>query len=122
MKKNQAQSTGRGGKRLGAGRKPGVQNKVNALAKVQALAGGESPLEYMLGIMRDTRKSAKVRAEMAKSAAPYVHPRLAATEFSGNPEAPVLLNVQTEGERPLTEEELIAECERRGLPTKIFQD
>jgi hypothetical protein len=41
-------------------------------------ASGEAPLDYMLQIMRDKNAPAARRDEMAKAAAPYVHPRLAA--------------------------------------------
>lgn len=35
------------------------------------------PLEYLLSIMRDSKKRWPVRFEAAKAAAPYLHPRLA---------------------------------------------
>lgn len=67
------------------------------------------------------RRSTDVRMEMAKAATPYMHPRLQAMEYSGNPEAPVRVNVQSTGKEKLTHEELMAECEKFGLPTRIFQ-
>jgi len=37
----------------------------------------------MLRVMRDRNASADRRDEMAKAAAPYVHPKLSAVEFNG---------------------------------------
>ena len=38
--------------------------------------GGEMPLDFMLRVMRDFKIDAHMRADMAKSAANYCHPRL----------------------------------------------
>lgn len=66
----------RGGKRPGAGRKKGAKTtKVQEIAAA-ATAAGETPLEYMLRVMR-TSNDDKRRDAMASAAAPYVHPRLA---------------------------------------------
>lgn len=40
-------------------------------------ANGMSPLEYMLKVMRDTKADRGRRDDMAKAAAPYIHPKLA---------------------------------------------
>ena len=48
------------------------------------VASGQSPLEYMLGVMRDAGADQKRRDMMAMGAAPFVHPRLAAVEMSGD--------------------------------------
>lgn len=79
----------RGGARDGAGRKPGAQNRINAEVKAKALAGGITPLEYMLSVMRDDKAETSRRDEMAKAAAPYCHPRLAATELTGPDGGPI---------------------------------
>jgi hypothetical protein len=50
--------------------------------KVAIAASGETPLEYMLRVMRDTKADTHRRDEMAKAAAPYIHPRLASIEQS----------------------------------------
>ena len=42
----------------------------------------ELPLQYMLRVMRDPHEADERRDEMAKSAAPYVHPKLAAVAFA----------------------------------------
>lgn len=74
----------RGGKRNGAGRKPGSINKAAKEAREKAAATGELPLDYMLRIMRDDETEKARRDHMAAASAPYVHPRLAAVEHSGD--------------------------------------
>ena len=72
----------RGGKRPGAGRKKGIVSKVRLAVQERAkIAGteGETPLEYMLRVMR-TSEDVKRRDAMAIAAAPFVHPRLASIE------------------------------------------
>lgn len=49
----------------------------------EALKSGLTPLEYMLGILRDETADPKDRFAAAKECAPYVHPRLAAVEHTG---------------------------------------
>jgi hypothetical protein len=41
---------------------------------------GETPLDYMLRVMRDPTIEHARRDDMAKAAAPYVHPKLATTD------------------------------------------
>lgn len=74
----------RGGARQGAGRHKGGANKLNDAARTKALAGGLTPLDYLLALLRDEDKPQEVRIDAAKAAAPYVHARLAAVELSGN--------------------------------------
>lgn len=76
------------GKKTG-GRQKGIPNKApskaalaQAVAKV-AVGEGISPLEYMLGIMRDPLANPERRDDMAKAAAPYLHAKLASVEHSG---------------------------------------
>ena len=99
---------GHGGKRQGAGRKKGVPNKATALRQQRIRDSGKDPLEVMIEAMRfhyeyavflqsryleekaanpaqpptvDERSISdayKMAAGIAKEAAPYVHPRLAA--------------------------------------------
>jgi hypothetical protein len=76
----------RGGKRNGAGRKKGIPNKVNAALREKLNAGGIAPLAFMLQVMRDTNQDFSTRLEMAKAAAPYLHPRLQAVEHTGQDE------------------------------------
>lgn len=80
-----------GGARTGAGRKAGVlTSKTRAIAE-QAIADGITPLEVMLHAMRAKYGEGDLvaAAALAKDAAPYVHPRLAAIEQSGPDGGPV---------------------------------
>jgi len=72
-----------GGARPGAGRPKGKPNQFNDEARKKALEGGISPLDYMLGILRDESRPEDVRMDAAKAAAPYLHAKLAAVEHSG---------------------------------------
>lgn len=74
----------RGGSRPGAGRKQGATTKRTREIADRAVAEGISPLEYMLARMRDPEVSDDDRMEMAKAAAPYVHPKLSSIEANLN--------------------------------------
>ena len=68
------------------GRPAGSLNKNTLESKKiieEALKSGISPLQYMLNIMRDKKADKARRDDMAKAAAPYLHPRLQAIEHSG---------------------------------------
>jgi hypothetical protein len=69
-----------GGAREGAGRKPGSVNRRNAEVIAEAIAAGITPVEFMLGIMRDQDADPKRREWAAEKAAPYLHPRPAPLE------------------------------------------
>jgi hypothetical protein len=73
----------RGGRREGAGRKPGSVSKLDGEPRRKAMEGGMMPLDYLLGIMRDEDQDARWRLDAAKVAAPYCHARLSSTELSG---------------------------------------
>ena len=83
----------KGGKRQGAGRKPGSKTRKTADIALKAAEAGITPLEYLLEIMRepipngtDALAKAQIkinRMDAAKAAAPYVHPRLTAIAHSG---------------------------------------
>lgn len=73
----------RGGSRANAGRKSGTGNKSNEEARRRAHETGETPLDYMLRVMRDPENDDHRRDDMAKAAAGYVHSKLAAIEHTG---------------------------------------
>jgi len=73
----------RGGPREGAGRPSGIANKASIARQAEVAASGQTPLDYLLEIMRDTTAERGERLDAAKAAAPYVHPKLAAIEHSG---------------------------------------
>lgn len=89
----------RGGKRVGAGRKPGSKTKKTSEMAMKAAIEGVSPLEYMLNVMRQPipenadalvkMQMVSQRFEAAKAAAPYVHPRLQTHEVTGKGGGPI---------------------------------
>lgn len=83
----------RGGKRDGAGRKAGVSNKSTTELRRAIAASGETPLDYMLRVMRDENQEADRRDDMAKAVAPYVHAKLAAIEHTGADGGPLKVEV-----------------------------
>ena len=62
------------------GRQKGIANKRTREIADVAIAQGLTPLEYMLAVLRDETVDPERRDEMAKAAAPYLHPRLASVE------------------------------------------
>lgn len=82
------------GKKTG-GRKKGTPNKATAAKAAEIAESGLTPLDYMLGIMRDEEKPADMRFEAAKAAAPYVHPKLAAVEHTGKDGGPIQTESRT---------------------------
>lgn len=56
-----------------------------------AAAKGELPLAYFLRVMRDKELPDVRRDWAAGQAAPYLHPRLASTELSSDPDRPLAL-------------------------------
>jgi hypothetical protein len=79
----------RGGSRPNAGRKPGKPNKRTAELQAEVAATGETPIDYMLRVMRDRSVEHDRRDDMAKAAAPYIHPKLAAIEHTGKDGGPI---------------------------------
>jgi uncharacterized membrane protein len=81
---------GRGGARIGAGRKTGTTDrklgKVSAERVLNATGTGpdKMPLAYMLAVMNDKNQKASVRLQAAIAAAPYVHPKLASVEVKSD--------------------------------------
>jgi hypothetical protein len=70
----------RGGARPGAGRKPGSTTARTREIADKACSEGLTPLEFMLQVMRDEEADRGERLDMAKAAAPYIHPRLSSIE------------------------------------------
>ena len=69
-----------GGARDGSGRRPGSLNRKSGEVLAAALDGGTTPVEYMLGILRDDTADAKDRQWAAEKAAPFIHARPAPLE------------------------------------------
>lgn len=80
----------KGGPRLGAGRKPGSVNLKTREIAERSAAEGITPLEYLLAVMRRPYPEAaspdvvaamdSQKLDAAKSAAPYIHPRLGSVD------------------------------------------
>jgi hypothetical protein len=87
----------RGGQRENAGRKRGTPNKATAARQAEVEASGITPLEYMLKVLRDENANPHQRFEAAKSAAPYVHPKLASIQHGNDLDNP--LNSVTDADR-----------------------
>lgn len=105
----------RGGYRAGAGRKEGSKTKKTTEIAKKAAETGQTPLEYMLDVMRSpfpaelkdaiaecVKKGGldeelvsrlmgwhSMRFEAAKASAPYMHARLQAHEVSGKDGGPI---------------------------------
>lgn len=71
----------------GQGRKKGVPMPVKERELRKAVINKKkenlTPLQYMLKAMRDPRTSQKRKDEMAKSCAPFIHPRLTTQKIVG---------------------------------------
>jgi|SRR5208282_5103406 len=76
------------GTRVG-GRKKGVRNKrtQELLAKVET--SGLTPVDFLLGVMRDDKKELGTRIDAGKAVAPYLHPKLANIEVTGKDGGPL---------------------------------
>ena len=84
----------RGGKRSGAGRKKGSVTRRTQELISRAAEDGETPLEYMLRVMR-TSNDDKRKDAMAQAAAPYIHPKLAAVEHSSDKDNPLTFQIMS---------------------------
>lgn len=77
-----------GGARPGAGRPAGSLTRRNSEVIAKALEGGITPLEYLLGLMRDENADPKERGWAAEKAAPFLHSRPAPMERTVEIELP----------------------------------
>ena len=71
----------KGGKRPGAGRPRGSRAKADIAEHIKA--GGITPLDYFLNILRNEDNPEEDRMWAAVHAAPYCHPKLNAIDHSG---------------------------------------
>lgn len=77
------------------GRQKGTPNKATAERVAEIAASGETPLDYMIRVMRDPTADYSRRDDMAKAVAPYIHPKLAAIEHTGRDGGPVQVSLTT---------------------------
>jgi hypothetical protein len=71
------------GKKTG-GRTKGTPNRATARREREIAKAGITPLDYMLKVMRDDKADDGRRDDMAKAAAPYVHPKLSSMQHKGS--------------------------------------
>lgn len=76
-----------GGARPGAGRKKGAAARIDAEAREKALRSGESPLDYLLRVMRTSDDEGRA-LDAAKAAAPYVHAKLSSVDLGNKDDKP----------------------------------
>ena len=62
---------------------------MRARAPVDGAEGDETPLAYLLAVMRDETADIERRIECAVAAAPYMHAKLKAIEISGKEAEPI---------------------------------
>lgn len=86
----------RGGKRDGAGRPKGAPNKASAERAAAVAESGQTPVDFMLEVMRDRSKEHAVRLDAAKAVAPYIHPKLANIEHTGKGGGAININITQE--------------------------
>ena len=96
-----------GGRRDGAGCKPGSVNKMSQFARDEAAKTGELPHEFLLrvsrgGAVQEYTPSFQERIDAAKAAAPYFAPKLSTTAVDAN------VSVGNRSARELTNEEPMA--------------
>ena len=85
------------------GRAKGTRNHASIARQKRVAETGETPLDYMLRIMRDMTQEHSRRDEMARAVAPYVHPKLASTEVKGDPDKPIKHKLSIEFVSPKSE-------------------
>lgn len=94
---NNQEKSSHGGARPGAGRKPGSLNARTRAIAEKCIAEGKTPLEVLIKAMTEAydRNDYETACKYAKDAAPYIHPRLANMELTGDPEQPLAIKVVT---------------------------
>ncbi len=66
----------KGGNRPGAGRPKGSRNRRSLELLDWVESSGKTPLEFLVGVMRNSRRPMAERIDAAKAAAPYCHAKL----------------------------------------------
>jgi hypothetical protein len=107
-----------------AGKPKGALRKATAEREAKIAASGLTPLDYMLSVLRDENQPPERRDEMAKAAAPYVHPKLSAInarvdqELNATIESPQAIDPSklTPNQRDVLKEILLAAMSEAGAP------
>lgn len=74
----------RGGRRPGAGRKPGSIDRDKKAMLKEIAESGLTPLEFLVKMYRNPNLEIERRIDAAKAACPYVHTRLQAIDIDAN--------------------------------------
>jgi hypothetical protein len=98
------------------GRIAGTLNKRTQDMLDAVTSTGETPLEYMLRVMRDPEASAARRDAMAIAAAPYVHSKLAQVDDTAHEKQNIT------GVRFWTEEEWLAHRDAQQGNSRLITD
>ena len=72
------------------GRNAGTLNKRTQAMFEEIASTGETPLQYMLRVMRDPEAAVARRDAMAAAAAPYIHPRMAQIDMHAQHGVPIV--------------------------------
>lgn len=106
------------GNKLGKGRPKGGQNKENERFKDALSHLFEENADNLMGWLSQV-DNPKERFDILAKFADYLFPKLARTELSGIDDNPIQVE---DVNRSLSHEEILAEMERRGLPTNLLDD
>jgi hypothetical protein len=68
----------------GPGRPKGKKNKILGKTAEEIIAGGESPIQFLVRTYQDEKKDYSIRLDAAKAAAPYLHAKLANHTITGD--------------------------------------
>ena len=71
------------------GRTAGTLNKRTQAMLEEIASTGDTPLQYMLRVMRDPEAAVARRDAMAAAAAPYIHPRMAQVDMHAQYDVPI---------------------------------
>jgi hypothetical protein len=113
----EAKAERRGGRRVGAGRRPGITMRISEETFESSLVSDEefdtetaTPLNTMLYIMRRClrRKDYQAAARIAEKVAPYCHPRMSTVQLSGNAENPIVSVAVTVDQFEVAAQKLLA--------------
>lgn len=86
--------------KAGPGRPKGSRNKIAGKELKEIIAGGETPLEFLIRTMQDDEKDYGVRLDAAKAAAPFAHPKLASIDVNGTLNSTVVIRHDWKGKQP----------------------
>ena len=70
-------------KRGVGGSRKGKPNKASAARERELAASGLTPVQFLTQVMRDENREIEMRIDAAGKVAPYIHPRLAQTQLTG---------------------------------------